>query len=96
LRVLVTGGAGYLGNVVTEELLNDGPEVVVFDSLIKGHRAAADRRAKFVEGDLMNPELLPRTLKENAVQAVIHLGRIRWLVPLKTRRSITTTTWWAD
>lgn len=74
MRVLVTGGAGYIGSVVTEELLNDGHEVVVFDSLIKGHRAAADRRAKFVEGDLMDSELLQRTLRENAVQAVIHMA----------------------
>lgn len=74
MRILVTGGAGYIGSVVTEELLNDGHEVVVFDSLIKGHRAAADSRAKFVAGDLMNGELLQRTLKRNAVEAVIHMA----------------------
>jgi len=74
MKVLVTGGAGYIGSVVTEELLNDGHEVVVFDSLIKGHRAAVDARAKFVEGDLINGELLQRALKETAVEAVVHMA----------------------
>ena len=41
MRVLVTGGAGYIGSVVAEELLKDGHEVVVFDNLAKGHRDAA-------------------------------------------------------
>ena len=83
--------------MVTEELLNDGPEVVVFDSLFKGHRAAADRRAKFVEGELMNPGLLPRTLKENSVQAIIHLAAHSLVTAsVETPRNITTTTWWAD
>jgi UDP-glucose 4-epimerase len=74
MKILVTGGAGYIGSVVTEELLNDSHDVVVFDSLIKGHRTAVDRRAKFVAGDLMDRELLQRTLKDNAVEAVIHMA----------------------
>ena len=46
MRVLVTGGAGYIGSVVAEELVKDGHEVTVYDDLSKGHRAAAsDRRA---------------------------------------------------
>ena len=49
MRVLVTGGAGYIGSVVTEELLRDGHEVVVFDSLYKGHRGAVVEGAEFVE-----------------------------------------------
>ncbi|HEV7682604.1 MAG TPA: NAD-dependent epimerase/dehydratase family protein [Pyrinomonadaceae bacterium] len=40
MRVLVTGGAGYIGSVVTEEPVNDGHDVVVYDSLYKGHREA--------------------------------------------------------
>jgi nucleoside-diphosphate-sugar epimerase len=44
MKVLVTGGAGYIGSVVTEELLKDGHEVVVYDSLYKGHREAVVSR----------------------------------------------------
>src|SRR6185295_6653606 len=74
MRVLVTGGAGYIGSVVTEELLNDGHEVVVYDSLYKGHRGAVDPRAKFVAGDLADLERVTRTLREHEVEAVIHMA----------------------
>src|SRR5438876_12150054 len=74
MNILVTGGAGYIGSVVTEELLNDGHQVVVYDSLYKGHRAAVDERAKFVPGDLLDSEVLRRALKDNQIEAVIHMA----------------------
>lgn len=74
MKVLVTGGAGYIGSVVTEELLNDGHEALVYDSLYKGHRAAVDPRAKFLQADLMNTEALCGALKENQIEAVIHMA----------------------
>ena len=74
MRILVTGGAGYIGSVVTEELLNDGHETIVLDNLIKGHRAAVDPRAKFVQADLMDGDALRRALKDNQVEAVIHMA----------------------
>ncbi len=74
MKVLVTGGAGYIGSVVTEELLNDGHEALVYDSLYKGHRAAVDPRAKFLQADLMDTEALRGALKENQIEAVIHMA----------------------
>jgi len=74
MKILVTGGAGYIGSVVTEELLNDGHETVVFDNLVKGHRAAVDPRAKFVQADLLDGDALRRALKDNQVEAVIHMA----------------------
>jgi UDP-glucose 4-epimerase len=74
MNVLVTGGAGYIGSVVTEELLNDGHEVLVYDNLIKGHRGAVDRRAKFVEADLMDGDALHRALTDHRIEAVIHMA----------------------
>ena len=59
MRVLVTGGAGYIGSVLTEELLNNGHEAVVYDSLYKGHRGAVDPRATFVSMGLQDGEGLP-------------------------------------
>ena len=52
MKVLVTGGAGYIGSVTTRLLLDAGHEVVVFDNLERGHRTAVDNRAEFVQGDL--------------------------------------------
>jgi len=74
MRILVTGGAGYIGSVVTEELLNDGHEVIVYDSLYKGHRGAVDPRAHFVQADLNNSEQLRAALAEHQIEAVIHMA----------------------
>ena len=74
MRVLVTGGAGYIGSVVTEELLNDGHDVVVYDSLSKGHKGAVDPRATFVNMGLQDEEGLRETLKDNHIEAVIHMA----------------------
>jgi UDP-glucose 4-epimerase len=74
MKVLITGGAGYIGSVVTEELLNDGHEAVVYDSLYKGHRAAVDDRAEFIQADLMDAQALRAALAEKNIEAVIHLA----------------------
>lgn len=74
MRVLVTGGAGYIGSVVSEQLINDGHQVVVYDNLAKGHRHAVVAGAEFVEGDLLEAEGLRQTLKDNRIEAVIHMA----------------------
>lgn len=74
MRILVTGGAGYIGSVVTEELLAAGHEVVVYDNLSKGHRAAVHPEARFVRGDLMEGELLRQTFAEQRTEAVVHMA----------------------
>jgi len=74
MRVLVTGGAGYIGSVVSEQLVNDGHEVVVYDNLSKGHRDAVVAGARFVEGDLLDADTLRRTLDGNRIEAVIHMA----------------------
>jgi len=72
MRVLVTGGAGYIGSVVSEQLVNDGHEVVVYDNLSKGHRDAVVEGARFVEADLLDADRLRETL--NGMDAVIHMA----------------------
>ena len=72
MKVLVTGGAGYIGSVVSEQLINDGHEVVVYDNLSKGHRDAVVDGARFVEGDLLDADKLRETL--NGIDAVIHMA----------------------
>lgn len=74
MRVLVTGGAGYIGSVVTEELLKDGHQVVVYDNLSKGHRQAVASAAPFVEADLLDADTLRRTLKDERIDAVVHMA----------------------
>ena len=74
MKILVTGGAGYIGSVVTEELIRDGHDVVVYDSLYKGHRDAIAPGAEFVQGDLADTATLTSTLKSRRVEAVIHMA----------------------
>jgi UDP-glucose 4-epimerase len=74
MNVFVTGGAGYIGSVCVEELLNTGHTVTVFDNLSEGHRAAIDPRAAFVQGDLADPPVVARALKESGAAAVIHFA----------------------
>ena len=74
MRVLVTGGAGYIGSVVTEELIGDGHEVVVYDDLSKGHRAAVVADAEFVHARLSDVALLSKTLTDRKIEAVIHMA----------------------
>ena len=74
MRVMVTGGAGYIGSVVAEELLRDGHDVVVYDNLQKGHRQAVVAPAQFVLADLADKAKLEETLSAHRIEAVIHMA----------------------
>lgn len=74
MKVLVTGGAGYVGSVTTELLLDKGHEVVVFDNLERGHREAVDSRAAFVEGDLRDKDRTLEVMSNIKPDAVMHFA----------------------
>ncbi len=73
MRVLVCGGAGYIGSNMTAMLNAEGHEPVVYDNLSTGHRAAVVH-AEFVEGDLADYELLVTTFKKYDIEAVMHFA----------------------
>jgi UDP-glucose 4-epimerase len=74
MKVLVTGGAGYIGSVCTEQLLDTGHEVTVYDNLTEGHRSAVDSRARFVlarpeeKGNILN------AVQESTPEAILHFA----------------------
>ncbi len=74
MKILVTGGAGYIGSVVVEELISKGESVVVFDNLSQGHREAVHPKAQFVEGDLSNREQIDAVLTQHRPDAVMHFA----------------------
>jgi UDP-glucose 4-epimerase len=74
MRILVTGGAGYIGSVMTDVLVEKGHEVTVFDNLSRGHRDSISPRATFVKGDLVEKRLVIETLKSRGIEAVIHMA----------------------
>jgi UDP-glucose 4-epimerase len=74
MKILVTGGAGYIGSVVVEELIRQGDQVTVLDNLSQGHRAAVHPQACFVEGDLADTGALNRLFDEYEFEAVMHFA----------------------
>jgi UDP-glucose 4-epimerase len=74
MRILVTGGAGYIGSVVVEELIRQGEHVTVFDNLFQGHRAAVHPQAEFVQGDLGDRQALANLFARHDFEAVMHFA----------------------
>jgi len=74
MRILVVGGAGYIGSICTEVLLDDGHNVTVFDNLTEGHRRAVDPRAHFIEGDLADRSAIEAALSNSQPEAVMHFA----------------------
>lgn len=74
MKIFVVGGAGYIGSVCTELLLNEGHEVFVFDNLSEGHRRAVDARSKFIEADLAERGKIIAALSETRPDAVMHFA----------------------
>ncbi len=76
MNILVTGGAGYIGSIVAQELIGAGHEVVVFDSLVRGHRAAVPEETTFVRGDLLDQEALAKLFEEYDFFALMHFAAL--------------------
>ncbi len=80
MRVLVTGGAGYIGSVAIERLLAKGHDVVALDSLVRGHRRAIPEDVKFLECDLRDPIATREAVSQSGADAIMHFAALH-LVP---------------
>jgi len=74
MKILVTGGAGYIGSAAVELLIAAGESVIVFDNLSLGHRAAVHPAAVFVKGDLSNRAEIDGALSDHRPDAVMHFA----------------------
>jgi UDP-glucose 4-epimerase len=74
MKLLVTGGAGYIGSICVEQLLDQGHGVTIFDNLTEGHRRAIDPRAPLIEGDLQNREAIFSAMEQVRPEAVMHFA----------------------
>lgn len=74
MTVLVTGGAGYIGSHMALELVDAGEDVVVLDNLSTGYRRSVPAGATFVEGNVGDPELVSRLLRDYEIDAILHFA----------------------
>lgn len=76
MRVIVTGGAGYIGATTVQSLLESGHEVVVYDNLSKGHAGAIPSSARLVQGDIADREHLDSVVRDYRPEAVLHFAAL--------------------
>ena len=76
MKILVTGGAGYIGGTVTRLLLAGGHSVTVFDNLCHSKRLSVAKGASFVEGELADRALVEKTLKVGPFDGVMHFAAL--------------------
>ena len=74
MSIFVTGGAGYIGSIVVEQLVEAGETVIVYDNLYQGHREAVHPDAKLIVGDLADTALMTKTMAEYRVEAIMHFA----------------------
>ncbi len=74
MKILVTGGAGYIGSICVEQLLDAGHAVAVFDNLTEGHRLAVDPRAELIVGDLAHRDEIAEAVRSVRPEAVMHFA----------------------
>lgn len=84
MKILVTGGTGYIGSHTVVELLSQSHEVVIIDSLINSSKVVLDRiekicgkRPDFIEGDVRDTEFVTNALREHGIEAVIHFAALK-------------------
>ena len=93
--ILVTGGAGYIGSHVTEQLIKIKKNVVILDNLKTGYKTLINKNANFIKGDISNIRLLKKIIKKNNISTIIHCaGLIDVIESQKYKKNIIKITYW--
>ena len=79
MAILVTGGAGYIGSVTVDLLIEQGESVVVIDDLVRGHRDAVDERVSFYNGSTGDRALLDLIFREHKIESCIHFAALAYV-----------------
>ena len=73
MKILVTGGAGYIGSITNRELVKAGFETVIFDNFSEGHKELV-RETRYIEGDLRNKEVIEKVFSDEHFDGVVHFS----------------------
>ncbi|CAN5132735.1 UDP-glucose 4-epimerase GalE [soil metagenome] len=79
MSILVTGGAGYIGSAVVEDLHKQSEKVVVLDNLTYGHRQAIDENVTFYEGNIGDEKLVSQIVKNHEIEASMHFSAFAYV-----------------
>ena len=79
MSILVTGGAGYIGSVVVDDLIDNGVDLVVLDNLSRGFKTSVNEKANFYEGDIGNRELVKKICRDNNIEATMHFSAFAYV-----------------
>src|SRR5579862_8392474 len=79
MKILVTGGAGYIGGVTVERLLARREQVVVLDDLFRGHRASLDKNVPFYQGRVGDRALVARIASEHKIDECVHFAALAYV-----------------
>ncbi len=79
MAILVTGGAGYIGSVAVDDLVDSGQRVVVLDDLSRGHLSSVNNEARFYQGDISDRTLVSRICRENEITAAMHFSAFAYV-----------------
>ena len=73
-RILVTGGAGYIGSHIVEQLVRNKNDVLILDNLVTGYKKLINKKAKFIKADIKNKSVLIKIINKYKINSIIHLA----------------------
>ena len=73
-NILVTGGAGYIGSHIVEQLIKNKENVIILDNLVTGYKKLINKKAKFVKADIKNKSKITKIIKDYNISSIIHLA----------------------
>ena len=73
-NILVTGGAGYIGSHIIEQLVKTNANIIILDNLVTGFKKLINKNAKFINGDIKNLKKLIKIIDNNEIDSIIHLA----------------------
>ena len=72
--ILVTGGAGYIGSHIVEQLVKNNESVIIIDNLVTGYKKLINKKAKFIKADIKNKLKITKIIKDYNISSIIHLA----------------------